>query len=1030
MSRRDGAYSWKTPPSCTVSEPFQTLRASSVMAKPRVSPEAVVLPALRSATGEMAQRVRDFDWASTPLGPMERWPQSLRIALGICLNSRFPMFVWWGRSRINIYNDAYIPMLGKRHPAALGRPARETWDDIWAVVGPQSEAVLERGEATWNDRVVLMMERHGYLEETYFTWSYSPIYDESGGIGGMYCAVVEETPRVMAERARDRLLRENETERARLAEAFDKSPSFLAILRGPQHVFEYVNERYKALLGRRELVGLTVREAVPEVSGQGFFEILDRVYSTGKPFVGNSVPIQLRREEQGALETRYLDFVYQPTRDPDGQVVGILAHGVDVTEREVSEARDRFLLSLEDALRTLSDSDDISASVTRLLGTYLDADRCAYAHVEDDEDTFNVLGDYSRSVGTMVGRYRFSQFGAEIAACMREGRPYVVNDIEAHDPARNEVALYRRLGIRAIAGVPLRKGGRTVAAMSLQAREPRDWTAAEIELLAHVASRCYESIERSRVQRTLRESERRFRQLADAMPQIVFVADADGNIEYFNRQWYEYTGLPEGGVSRASWERVHTRGGLERVAQAWPHALRTGEPYEIEYELRRHDGAYRWHLGRALPIRDEHGRIVRWFGTNTDIHDRKGIEQALGQALEAEQHARGQAEQASRMKDEFLATLSHELRTPLNAILGWSHLIRRPNATPEELTKAAEVIERNARSQATIIEDLLDMSAIMSGKVRLDMHRIDLASVVRAAIETAEPPARAKSVEIRAIVAPGESAVTGDANRLQQVLWNLLTNAVKFTPRGGRVDVVMRHVDGNVEVCVNDTGEGIAPDFLPFVFDRFRQADASSARRHGGLGLGLSIVKQLVELHGGEVRVESEGLGRGATFTVALPLLVPNPRGAGRESKSRARAHAGDGADHVLRGQLEGVRALVVDDERDARDLIQRLLQEAGADVATAASTEEALGQLDRDRFDVLVSDIGMPGRDGYELIQAVRTRGTNQALPALALTAYARAEDRAKVIAAGFQKHLPKPVDPARVVSLVASLVRERPSG
>ena len=843
-----------------------------------VNPPAAPIPAvpleLRCATGEMAQRVREFDWSATPLGPMEGWPQSLKLALGICLSSRFPMFVWWGRERINIYNDAYIPMLGKRHPAALGRPAFETWNDIWAVVGPQSDAVFERGEATWNDRVVLMMERHGYLEETYFTWSYSPIYDESGGIGGMYCAVVAETPRVRAERARDRLLRENQTERARLAEAFERSPSFLAILRGPEHVFEYVNERYTSLLGSRHLLGRSVREAVPEVGSQGFFEILDRVYTSGKPFVGSALPVHLRREDAGALETRYLDFVYQPMRDPDGKVVGILAHGVDVTEREVSEARDRFLLSLEDALRTLGDSDDISSSVTRLLGEYLHVDRCAYAHVEADDDTINVLGDYNRGVATMVGSYRFSQFGAETAACMREGRPYVVNDIEADDPARGDVALYRRLGIRAIAGVPLRKAGRTVAAMSLQQREPRDWTAAEIELLAHVASRCYESIERSRVGHTLRESERRFRQLADAMPQIVFVADADGNIEYFNRQWYEYTGLPDGGVARQGWETVHTAEGLERVGEAWPHALRTGEPYEIEYELRRHDGVYRWHLGRALPIRDEHGRIVRWFGTNTDIHDRKRIEQALGQALEAEQHARGTAEQASRMKDEFLATLSHELRTPLNAILGWSHLIRRPGATPEELAKAAEVIDRNARSQATIIEDLLDMSAIMSGKVRLDMQRIDLAAVVRAAIETAEPPAHAKSVEIRSSIAPGDVTVTGDADRLQQVLWNLLTNAVKFTPRGGRVDVHVRRAGSNVEVCVSDTGQGISPEFLPYVFDRFRQADGTATRRHGGLGLGMAIVRHLVELHGGTVRVDSAGEGQGATFTITLPARL------------------------------------------------------------------------------------------------------------------------------------------------------------
>ena len=317
----------------------------------------------------------------------------------------------------------------------------------------------------------------------------------------------------------------------------------------------------------------------------------------------------------------------------------------------------------------------------------------------------------------------------------------------------------------------------------------------------------------------------------------------------------------------------------------------------------------------------------------------------------------------------------------------------------------------------------------MSGKVRLEMDRVDLASVARAAIETAEPPARAKAVQIHASLGDGDMTVTGDANRLQQVLWNLLTNAVKFTPRGGRVDVVLRPKGPNVEVCVKDTGQGIAPEFLPYVFDRFRQADASSTRRHGGLGLGLSIVKQLVELHGGEVAVESEGLGRGATFTVTLPLLAAVELPAPGASQPPAATTAARRDEHP-RGQLDGVRALVVDDERDARDLIERLLQEAGAHVATAASTDEALGRLERDRFDVLVSDIGMPGRDGYELIHAVRSRDAVRSMPAVALTAYARAEDRAKAIAAGYQRHLPKPVDPARVVSLVASLVRDRPSG
>jgi PAS domain S-box-containing protein len=527
------------------------------------------------------------------------------------------------------------------------------------------------------------------------------------------------------------------------------------------------------------------------------------------------------------------------------------------------------------------------------------------------------------------------------------------------------------------------------------------------------------------VARTLSESEAKFRQLADAMPQIVFSADPDGNVDYFNRQWYEYTGQPAGTTGFEGWKRVHTEEGLRRVAEAWPHALRTGEPYEIEYPLRRHDGEYRWHLGRALPIRDASGKVVRWFGTNTDIHDRKQIEQALAASLEAEQEARSQAELASRMKDEFLATLSHELRTPLNAILGWSHMMRRENVTPEQLARGADVIERNARSQAQIIEDLLDMSAIISGKVRLDVvERIDLAAIVAAAIETTRPAAEAKRIEVRSEIGALEPArIGGDPNRLQQVVWNLLSNAIKFTPDSGRVTVRVTLIGDRVEIQVADTGEGIADDFLPYVFDRFRQADATITRRHGGLGLGLSIVKQLVELHGGSVRVESAGKGKGATFFVMLPTDVeyaqagsePRPRGA-RENPLPLPQEC---------DRIEGMRVLVVDDDADARELVKRLLEECGARVMVAGSSGEALRALQGGEFDVLVSDIGMPGEDGHTFMRRVRELAPERGgrIPAVALTAYARAEDRVKAIRAGFQMHLAKPVEPAELIAMVASL-------
>jgi PAS domain S-box-containing protein len=831
---------------------------------------------------------------------------------------------------------------------------------------------------------------------------------------------------VLAERERDRLLGEVMGERQRLVAAFENSPSFLALLEGPEHVFRFANERYFQLISRRDIIGRNVRDALQEVAGQGFFEILDKVYTSGEAFVGSDIAVELR-DAGGRPVTRHVDFVYQPMKGADGVVDGILVVGNDVTSRHSAEARDQFLLSLEDALRPLSDPVEISACAARLLGDYLRVDRCAYAEVSEDEQSFEVIGNYHPNLHSIVGRYAMLDFGLEWTRCMQEGVPYVVRDVDTHQPPLDDVkGAYRAAGIQAVVAVPLRKGGKLVGTMAVHQKVPREWDAHDVEALTHVASRVYESMQRARVEKTLRESEAQFRQLADAMPQIVFSATPDGHVDYFNRQWYEYTGLKEGETGIESWRRVHTPEGLARVMQAWPEALRTGHVYEIECPLRRHDGELRWHLGRAQPIRDEDGRIVRWFGTNTDIHDRKRIEEALAQALHNEQQARARAETASRMKDEFLATLSHELRTPLNAILGWSSMLRRPGATAQQLAQGAEVIERNARSQARIIEDLLDMSAIISGKVRLEVDTLDLPGLVRSGIETARPTADAKGVALEARIDPLPGVlVRGDAHRLTQVLWNLLTNAIKFTGRGGTVQVSLGLADeAHVELQVADSGEGIAAEFLPFVFDRFRQADASTTRRHGGLGLGLSIVKQLVELHGGKVGVASAGPGRGATFTVRLPSVpVALPEMARRER--RAQPPVAEVFPSAECERIRGLRVLVVDDDRDARELVCRLLETCGAAVRTAASSEEAIHLLQGGPFDVLVSDIGMPGEDGYALMRRVRAMDPerNGDIPAVALTAYARGEDRIKAVRAGFHVHAAKPLDPAELISAVANL-------
>ena len=433
------------------------------------------------------------------------------------------------------------------------------------------------------------------------------------------------------------------------------------------------------------------------------------------------------------------------------------------------------------------------------------------------------------------------------------------------------------------------------------------------------------------------------------------------------------------------------------------------------------------------------GKPQRISGVSQNITERKRADEQRDRLFAAESAARTDAERASRMKDEFLATLSHELRTPLSAILGWSQVLRRPNQKPDALADGLLTIERNARAQTQIIDDLLDMSRIISGKVSLNIGRINLSAVIRAAIETVRAASIAKSIQL-VFDEPihVQHPILGDINRLQQVFWNLLSNAIKFTPRGGvvQINIELRHSLWQVDVI--DTGEGITADFLPFVFDRFRQADASTTRRHGGLGLGLAIVKQLLELQGGNVRVRSQGPGKGSTFTVSLPVSAvhtaalttgsPNPDEAETAGGSSVLRHEGIAWDAAVSVDLRGVKILVVDDEADARGLLKRILEDCGATVLLAGSAAQAIEIVQRDGPDILVSDIGMPEEDGYELLRRIRALGTaNGAVPAIALTAYARAEDRVKAVRAGFQMHVPKPVEPAELIAMIETLVAQK---
>ena len=472
-------------------------------------------------------------------------------------------------------------------------------------------------------------------------------------------------------------------------------------------------------------------------------------------------------------------------------------------------------------------------------------------------------------------------------------------------------------------------------------------------------------------------------------------------------------------------ERLHPQD-RDRTRAAIEACIAGKTVYDIEYRTLSPDGKRtKWIRAIGRAYYDEAGNPTRFDGVTVDISDRKAGEAQREQLLQAERAARADAERLSRLKDEFLSTLSHELRTPLNAILGWSQLLSSTQVSPEEMSEGLATIERNARIQTQLIDDLLDMSRILTGRIRLDVQNVDLAEVIRASILTVQPAADAKQLRVQAILDPRAGPVSGDPARLQQVLWNLLSNSIKFTPRGGRIQVVLERVNSHLEIAVNDNGQGIDPDFLPHVFDRFRQGDASTTRLYGGLGIGLSLVKHLVELHGGHVRAKSPGENQGATFIVALPLAVvhdsfPDDRQHPRSQLSQAR-----GAAQPVVPSLEGVRVLVVDDEPDARDLLKRVLEHRQGQVALAADAREALRILSDQRFDVIVSDIGMPGIDGYELIRRIRELPPEQGgkTPAIALTAFARSEDRRRTMLSGFQIHISKPVEPPELIATVANL-------
>jgi signal transduction histidine kinase/ActR/RegA family two-component response regulator len=781
-----------------------------------------------------------------------------------------------------------------------------------------------------------------------------------------------------------------------------------------------------------------------------------------------------------------ISLTVSPIRGPAGRVVGASKIARDFTERKqahkalVEQSRLSSLSAEVGEALTQSDAlPEMLRACAEAMVRHLDA---AFARIWTLDGGEQVLelrasaGMYTHLDGpharVPVGQFKIGLIAAERA-------PHMTNDVP-RDPRVSDHEWAAREGIVAFAGYPLVVAERLVGVMALFARRPL--TDATLQAMSSIANGIALGIERKRAEAELREQaevietvNRIGQSLAaelDLHKLVQSVTDAATELTGAHFGSFFYNVLNEDGASYT----LYTLSGVPAEAFAhfpMPRATDLFGPtfrgegtilirnVKLDPRYGKNSPYYGMPEGHlpvtsylAVPVISRTGevygglffgdpkegafterasRIVEGLAAQTAVAmDNARLYEAAQRArVEAEQSASEnerlyrEAQDSSRLKDEFLATVSHELRTPLTAILGWAHMLRTGQFEGDSKVKAFETIERNARAQAQLIDDLLDVSRIITGKLRIDVRPVDPNSFIEAAVEAVRPAAEAKGVRVQRVLDTGAVSVAGDPVRLQQVIWNLLSNAIKFTPKGGRVQIKLERVNSHVEIGVSDSGAGIAPEFLPFVFDRFRQADGRTTRQHGGLGLGLSIVRHLVELHGGTVRAESAGEGEGSSFTVLLPIApIYQSIGQGERVHPAARNTL---PNYECPDRLDGLRVLAVDDEPDTRDLIKVGLAQCGADVTVAGSAAEALEAIKRAPPDLLVSDIGMPDMDGYELIRRVRElpAADGGKVPAIALTAYARVEDRMQALRAGYQMHVPKPVELAELVAVAASLAR-----
>jgi PAS domain S-box-containing protein len=718
-----------------------------------------------------------------------------------------------------------------------------------------------------------------------------------------------------------------------------------------------------------------------------------------------------------------------PLRGPDGQVIGMMSMARDITQRRQAEqALRESEASLAAELASMARLQEVSTRLVQtggpcsLLQEIVDAaiaitgaDTGNIQLLDPRDDMLHIVASSGFNPEFLEAFDRVRPGEAPCGRAAATAQRVVVEDIAKSSlfPNARAQAVALAAGVRSAQCTPLvARSGKLVGVLSTCYRTPRRPAARDLRVLDMLARQAADWIERTQAEEALRGSEERFRRTFDCNMVPMGIWNRDGAIVEANNALLQMLGYTRAEVAAGdvSWIRITPpeHRPLDQRALADIDKRGVSTPYEKDYIHKD---------GRRIPVLIGSAAFTGTADSGVffalDLTERKRAEQDRKALLASEREARSAAENANRLKDEFLALVSHELKTPIVTVLTWAHLIKTHLHNPDMLKDAAAAVESGVKMQIRLIDDLLDVSRVTSGKLRIERAPMNLVAAVEAAIGNVLPDAQANGIVIRRTFSHRRASTRGDGARLQQVFWNLLANAVKFTPRGGYIDVRLERAGARWVVSIRDTGEGIEPQLLPRLFDRFRQADSSAARRHSGLGLGLSIVKHLVEAHDGTIQAESQGRGRGATFTVSLPS-----RGAAQLRSARR---------SVARSLPAGLRVLFVDDNPDTRTAVARILDEHKAEIVTASDADEALELLAHARPDVLVADVGMPGKDGYQLIRDVRRTTAHRKLPAIALTAFARPEDRDRALEAGYDLHLAKPVDPGELLTALRSVVRVR---